>query len=42
MTRQTIIVMSRKIEFDLKNEVFDQYQRLSIGFYKINKTEEEL
>jgi ATP-binding cassette subfamily B protein len=30
--------MSRKIEFDLKNEVFDQYQRLSIGFYKINKT----
>ena len=38
MTRQTIIVMSRKIEFDLKNEVFDQYQRLSIGFYKINKT----
>ena len=38
MTRQTIIVMSRKIEFDLKNEVFDQYQRLSIGFYKIDKT----
>ena len=38
MTRQTIIVMSRKIEFDLKNEVFDQYQKLSIGFYKINKT----
>jgi ATP-binding cassette, subfamily B, multidrug efflux pump len=38
MTRQTIIVMSRKIEFDLKNEVFNQYQRLSIGFYKINKT----
>jgi ATP-binding cassette subfamily B protein len=28
MTRQTIIVMSRKIEFDLKNEVFNQYQRL--------------
>ena len=38
MTRQTIIVMSRKIEFDLKNEVFDHYQKLSIGFYKINKT----
>ncbi len=37
-TRQTIIVMSRKIEFDLKNEVFDQYQKLSIGFYKQNKT----
>ena len=38
MTRQTIIVMSRKIEFDLKNEVFDKYQALSIGFYKTNKT----
>jgi len=38
MTRQTIIVMSRKIEFDLKNEVFDHYQKLNIGFYKINKT----
>ena len=38
MTRQTIIVMSRKIEFDLKNEVFDQYQKLSISFYKKNKT----
>ena len=37
-TRQTIIVMSRKIEFDLKNEVYDQYQKLSIGFYKQNKT----
>jgi len=30
--------MSRKIEYDLKNEVFDQYQKLSIGFYKKNKT----
>ena len=38
MTRQTIIVMSRKIEYDLKNEVYDQYQNLSIGFYKKNKT----
>ena len=38
MTRQTIIVMSRKIEFDLKNEIFDKYQALSIGFYKVNKT----
>jgi len=38
LTRQTIIVMSRKIEFDLKNEVFDKYQALSIAFYKINKT----
>ena len=38
MTRQTIIVMSRKIEYDLKNEVFNQYQQLSISFYKKNKT----
>ena len=36
--RQTIIVMSRKIEFDLKNEIYDQYQKLSISFYKRNKT----
>jgi len=37
-TRQTIIVMSRRIEFDLKNEVYDQYQRLSPAFYKRNNT----
>ena len=36
--RQTIIVMSRKIEFDLKNEIYTQYQKLSISFYKKNKT----
>ncbi len=36
--RQTIIVMSRKIEFDLKNEIYQQYQNLSISFYKKNKT----
>jgi len=36
--RQTIIVMSRLIEYDLKNEIYDQYQRLSIAFYKRNKT----
>ena len=36
--RQTIIVVSRKIEFDLKNEIYNQYQKLSIGFYKKNKT----
>jgi len=36
--RQTIIVMSRKIEFDLKNEIYTQYQNLSISFYKKNKT----
>jgi ATP-binding cassette, subfamily B, multidrug efflux pump len=36
--RQTIIVMSRLIEFDLKNDVFDKYQRLHMGFYKKNNT----
>src|SRR5690606_41709185 len=37
-TRQTIIIMSRLIEFDLKNEIFDQYQRLNLAFYRRNKT----
>jgi len=36
--RQTIIVMSRMIEFDLKNEIYNHYQKLSISFYKRNKT----
>jgi len=36
--RQMIIVMSRYIEFDLKNEIYQQYQRLSLNFYKKNKT----
>ncbi|MCB0735480.1 MAG: ABC transporter ATP-binding protein [Flavobacteriales bacterium] len=36
--RQTIIVMSRKIEFDLKNEIFSQYQRLGASFYNRNYT----
>jgi len=38
LTRQTIIVMSRKIEFDLKNEIFNHYQSLSISFFKKNNT----
>lgn len=37
-TRQTIIIMSRLIEFDLKNEIYDQYQNLSASFYKRNNT----
>lgn len=36
--RQTIIVMSRMIEYDLKNEIYNQYQKLSHSFYKRNKT----
>ena len=38
LMRQTFIVVSRYIEFDLKNEIFKQYQRLSLGFYKKNRT----
>ena len=33
-TRQTIIIMSRLIEYDLKNEVYQHYQDLSMSFYK--------
>jgi len=36
--RQTIIVVSRRIEFDLKNALFEHYQKLSLAFYKRNKT----
>ncbi len=36
--RQTIINMSRYIEYDLKNEVFDHYQLLNLTFYKKNRT----
>jgi ATP-binding cassette subfamily B protein len=38
LMRQTIIVTSRLVEFDLKNEIYQQYQRLSINFYKKNRT----
>jgi len=37
-TRQTIIVMSRYIEYDLKNEIYNQYQQLSSSFYSKNYT----
>lgn len=37
-TRQTIIIMSRLIEYDLKNEVYAHYQELSMPFYKRNNT----
>jgi ATP-binding cassette subfamily B multidrug efflux pump len=36
--RQTIIVMSRMIEYDLKNEIFDHYQTLPLSFYRRNNT----
>ena len=38
LMRQTIINVSRYIEFDLKNEVFDHYQLLSLNFYKKHRT----
>lgn len=37
-TRQSIIVMSRLIEYDLKNEVFNHYQNLNTSFYRRNNT----
>jgi len=36
--RQTIINVSRYIEYDLKNEIYEQYQKLSLSFYKANRT----
>ncbi|MES2827996.1 MAG: ABC transporter ATP-binding protein [Bacteroidota bacterium] len=36
--RQTIILMSRHIEYDMKNEIYAHYQRLSLGFYRRNNT----
>ena len=38
LMRQTFIVVSRFIEFDLKNEVFQHYEKLSLNFYKKNRT----
>jgi ATP-binding cassette subfamily B protein len=38
LTRQTIIIVSRYIEYDLKNEIFAHYQKLSYRFYKKNST----
>ncbi|HTJ12482.1 MAG TPA: ABC transporter ATP-binding protein [Dinghuibacter sp.] len=36
--RQTLIVMSRHIEFDQKNEVYQHYQRLDTAFYRVHTT----
>ncbi len=38
LTRQTIIIMSRHIEFDLKNEIYNKYQQLHFGFFKSQRT----
>ncbi len=36
--RQTLIVMSRYIEYDLKNEIYNHYQQLDMGFFKTHST----
>ncbi len=36
--RQTLIVMSRMIEYDLRNEIYEHYEKLSLAFYKRNNT----
>lgn len=38
LMRQTFIVVSRRIEFDLKNDIYKHYQVLSLGFFKKNRT----
>lgn len=38
LTRQTIIVMSRLIEYDLKNDIYEHYQTLPLSFYRRNNT----
>lgn len=36
--RQTLIVMSRWMEFDIKNSIYAHYQKLDVSFYKVNRT----
>ena len=38
LIRQTIIIMSRLVEYDMKNEIFEQYQNLPLSFYRRNST----
>jgi len=38
LIRQTIIIMSRKIEFDMKDEIYHHYQNLPLQFYRKNST----
>nr|WP_245189707.1 ABC transporter ATP-binding protein [Lunatimonas salinarum] len=38
LIRQTIIAMSRLVEYDLKNEIFEKYQSLPLSFYRLNST----
>ncbi|WP_057939187.1 ABC transporter ATP-binding protein [Algoriphagus resistens] len=36
--RQTLIIMSRKVEYDMKNEIYEHYQKLPLSFYRKNST----
>lgn len=38
LTRQTIIVMSRRVEYDMKNEIYSHYQKLPLSFYRSHNT----
>jgi ATP-binding cassette, subfamily B, multidrug efflux pump len=38
LMRQTIIVMSRKVEYDLKNDIYAHFQHLSLGYYRRHNT----
>jgi ATP-binding cassette subfamily B multidrug efflux pump len=38
LIRQTIIIMSRRVEYDMKNELFVHYQNLPLSFYRKNST----
>jgi len=38
LIRQTIIIMSRLVEYDMKNEIFEHYQKLPLSFYRKNST----
>jgi len=38
LIRQTIIIMSRHVEYDMKNEIFEHYQNLPLSFYRKNST----
>lgn len=37
-TRQTLIAMSRRVEYDLRNDIYDHYQNLTLSFYRRNRT----
>ncbi len=38
LTRQTIIVMSRRVEYNMKNEIYEHYQKLPLSFYRSHNT----